>query len=67
MQVEIRNEKKNLNFIFLYSVKIGSNIKGYNFVKAEIEKKIPLVKYFLFKNRVIEIMKKKATNESFIP
>tara|TARA_B100000902_G_C26660367_1_gene598126 strand:+ start:135 stop:290 length:156 start_codon:yes stop_codon:yes gene_type:complete len=51
----------------LYSVKIGSNIKGYNFVKTEIEKKIPLVKYFLFKNRVIEIMKKKATNESFIP
>tara|TARA_B100000035_G_scaffold262298_1_gene233639 strand:+ start:322 stop:477 length:156 start_codon:yes stop_codon:yes gene_type:complete len=51
----------------LYNVKIGSNNKGYNFVKAEIAKKIPLVKYFLFMNRVIEIMKKNATKESFIP
>jgi hypothetical protein len=36
-------------------------------MNAEIEKKTPLVKYFLFMNIVIEIMKKKATIESLIP
>tara|TARA_B100000900_G_C19962632_1_gene466369 strand:+ start:244 stop:414 length:171 start_codon:yes stop_codon:yes gene_type:complete len=56
-----------LNLIFLYNARIGKNNKGYNFMNADTEKKTPLTKYFLFKNKIIEIIKKKATTESFIP